>query len=290
MTCRSLPRPDHELPPLVAAFAARGIEASIECWDDDGVDWNRFDAAILRSTWNYVQSFERFVPWLDRIAGACRLVNDHATVRWNLHKGYLLELARRGAAIVPTEVLPAGAAADWPALFARWGDLVVKPAVSAGSFQTLRVPAGDVAAATSHRHANLGRDMLIQPLLASVVECGERNLVYFDGRFSHAVHKAARWKGDPEASGGTILPDADESRLAERVLDIVGEIGVPAPAYARVDVARGRDGAAVLMELELIEPSLFIERVPEAPDRLVQAVLASVARPRQAAGTKPSRS
>ena len=117
------------------------------------------------------------------------------------------------------------------------------------------------------------RDLLVQPLLASVVAHGESNLVHFGGRFSHAIHKGARWDGDLEQSRGLVEPAADELALAQRVLAEVDRRGFGPIASARVDLARGTDGRPLLMELEIVEPSLFLDRAPARAPMLVDAVL-----------------
>jgi hypothetical protein len=271
VTCRDLPRPDSELAPLAAAIAARGAIATIAAWDDPAVDWAGFDCAVLRSTWNYVRNFTAFTAWLAAVDRVTSLVNPIELIRWNIHKRYLLELAAEGIAVVPTELVEPGVMPAWERCFARWGDLVVKPAISAGSFGTIQVAAGDATAAARHRDSHAERAMLIQPLLHSVLTDGERNLVFIDGAFSHAVWKGARWSGQNEASGGPVTPERDEIELGRAVLAAVSRRG-PTPTYARVDIAR-LNGVSVLMELELIEPSLFLDRVPEAPGRLAEALL-----------------
>ena len=275
-TCLDMPRPDADLPILVEAFAARGARAEVVPWEDPRAEWGAFDAVVVRSTWNYVGRYRDFHAWIDRVAAATRLVNPRAALLWNLHKRYLAELAAAGIAVVPTEVVLHGTEPDWEALFARHGDLVVKPAVSAGSFATIRVRRGDVAAARAHREAHLERDLLVQPLLASVVSHGETNLVHFGGRFSHAVHQGARWDGDAEQSRGLVTPESDEIALAQAVLAHVESAGFGPLAYARVDMARGADGRPLLMELEIVEPSLFLDRAPGAADRLAEVVLGAV--------------
>ncbi|MEY4118385.1 MAG: hypothetical protein RLZZ116_1713 [Planctomycetota bacterium] len=274
VTCTEMPRPDGDLPLLERAFAALGATASIVCWDDAQVDWSAFDVALVRSTWNYVGRYREFHAWIERAGRATRLLNPRAALEWNLHKRYLAELARAGIAVVPTEVVLHGVDPDWQALFARFGDLVVKPAVSAGSFATIRVRAGDLALAQSHRAAHRERDLLVQPLLASVVAHGETNLVHLGGRFSHAIHKGARWDGDSEQSRGLVEAAADELALARAVLDHVDGLGFGPLAYARVDTARGADGKPLLMELEIVEPSLFLPAAPAAAGLLARAVVA----------------
>lgn len=275
-TCAVLPRPDTDLPILVEAFRAQGADASVERWDDAALAWDGFDAVVVRSTWDYVGRLDEFLSWVDRVDRATRLFNPAQLMRWNLHKRYLVEFAAAGVPVVSTRLLPAGREADWSALFEEFGDLVVKPAVSAGSFATIRVQRGDSAAARAHRAAHIGRDLLVQPLLESVVRHGESNLVHFGGAFSHAIHKGARWDGDGEQSRGLIEPDADEHALARAVLARVASDGRGSPAYARVDMARDLEGRPVLMELELVEPALFLDRAPERAARFVSAVLDGV--------------
>ena len=276
VTCSELPRPDTDLPLLERAFAARGAQASVVAWEDPAIRWESFDAALVRSTWNYVGRYREFHAWIDRADRATRLMNPRGALLWNLHKRYLTELAAAGIAVVPTELVLHGTEPDWAALFARFGDLVVKPAVSAGSFATIRVRAGDIATARAHRAAHLERDLLVQPLLASVVAHGETNLVHLGGRFSHAIHKGARWDGDSEQSRGLVDAAPDELALARAVLARVDAHGFGPLAYARVDTARGADGVPLLMELEIVEPSLFLPAAPDGAVLLAEAVLTAV--------------
>lgn len=268
-----LPRPDPDLPILRDCFARSGVSADVVLWHDASVDWSRFDAVLVRSTWDYVAKLDAFTQWIDRVERVTRLVNSAPTLRWNLDKRYLLELESRGVDIIPTALAAAGASVDWRALFALHGDLVLKPAVSAGSFATVRVACGDAPTAEAHLRAHPRRDFLVQPLLRSVVEHGETNLVCFGGRPSHAIRKGARWSGDVEQSRGLVPPTEAETALAARALAAVAAIGLGTPAYARVDCAAGPDGRPLLMELELLEPSLFLDRAPEAAAALVSHVV-----------------
>ncbi len=274
VTCDELPRPDADLPILAEACAARGVAADIVAWENPGVDWRAYDVTLVRSTWNYLARLDEFRAWIDRAATATRLVNAPAVLRWNLHKRYLVDLARAGIDVVPTALHAAGESIDWRMHFDRFGELVVKPAISAGSFATVRIARDDFAAVESHHLDHAERDLLVQPCLASVVAHGESNLVHFGGRFSHAIHKGARWSGDVEQSRGLIEPAADERALAERVLAHVGTLGLGTIAYARVDLARGADGRPLLMELEVLEPSLFLDRAPDRAGWLIDAALA----------------
>ncbi len=273
VTASTLPRPDPDLPLLAEAFGARGVDASVVVWDDPAVRWQDFGVVVVRSTWDYLEKLARFEAWIDSTARATRLVNAAPVLRWNIHKRYLLALADAGAPVVPTELVAAGSEPDWSALFARFGDLVLKPAVSAGSFATIRVSAGDAGTARAHLARHRDGDFLVQPLLRSVLETGESNLVCFDGAFSHAVRKGARWEGDPEQSRERIDPATDELAAANAVFAALSRLGLGVPAYARVDLARGPDGTPLLMEAELLEPALFLDRAPRAASMLVDRVM-----------------
>jgi glutathione synthase/RimK-type ligase-like ATP-grasp enzyme len=272
-----LPRPDEGLRPLRDAFLARGADAAICAWDDPSVRWTEFDVALLQSTWNYVRRLYDFLPWLERTAAETRLLNPLPTVRWNIHKRYLLALAEVGIPTVPTMLVPARGNVELGDAFARWGDLVLKPAISAGSFATVRVSRGDHAAARAHLEEHRERDMLVQPLLARVLREGERNLVHLGGALSHTVAKGARWSGQSEASRECVSAAADERDLAARTLAALASFGLEPPTYARVDLARDDAGRPLLMEVELIEPSLFLHRDRDAADRLARAVLHATA-------------
>jgi len=277
VTARELPRPDGDMPVLAAAATRRGWSCPAHIWDDAAVAWSEFDAVLVRSTWDYLGKIDAFRRWIGSTGARTVLVNPPQTLHWNLHKRYLLDLEAHGVPIVPTTLLGPGESHDWHEAFARHGELVLKPAESAGSFGTIRVGADDHDRAQSHRSEHADRDLLVQPFLPSVVDRGETNLVMIDGAFSHAVRKGARWSGQPEQSRGLVEPTAEELDIAHRVLDATNRLGHGVPAYARVDLAIGRCGQPLLMELELIEPSLFLDRAPSAADRLLDAVASRVA-------------
>jgi glutathione synthase/RimK-type ligase-like ATP-grasp enzyme len=276
-TARELPRPDGDLPVLAAAAAVRGWTCVAHAWDEADAAWSEHDVVLVRSTWDYVAKRPRFRRWIEATSHATVVVNAPGTLQWNLHKGYLLELEAHGVPIVPTALLAPGVAPDWDGVFSRHGELVLKPAESAGSFGTVRVRMGDHALALAHRAEHADRDLLVQPFLPSVIDRGETNLVMIHGAFSHAVRKGARWAGQPEQSRGLVEPTAEELDVAHHVLKVTHQLGHGVPAYARVDLAIGRCGRPLLMELELVEPSLFLDRAPSAADRLLDAVADRVA-------------
>lgn len=268
---------DEDFPPLCAALTARGIAFEVCDWDDPGVDWSRYRAALLRSTWDYIDRYREFSAWIDRVGAATQLLNSPEVVRWNTHKGYLLDLAAAGIAIVPTTLLrPASPvhlidAAEW----------VVKPAIGNGSRDARRFR-DNPEAARAHAQSLLdgGGDMLVQPYLSRVDEAGETALVYFGGRYSHAIRKGPLLTANGDATNGLFAPEAitvREPTVEERTLadQVIAAIPFPQPlTYARVDLLRDAAGDPVLLELELTEPSLFFAHAPGAAERLVDALLA----------------
>lgn len=266
---------DEDLPPLCTALAARGVDHEVVDWDDAGVDWRRYRAAILRSTWDYIDRFDEFSAWIDRVAGLTRLLNPPDVVRWNTHKGYLLELQGRGVPIVPTTLIRVAAAIELPAA----DELVVKPAIGAGSRGARRFR-DDLPAATAHARALLdeGRDVLAQPYLARVDQAGETALMYFGGLYSHAIRKGPLLAPNADATAALFAPEqivarepgSDERALAERVL---AALPFADPLlYARVDLLRGEDGAPLLLELELTEPSLFFAYAQGSVERYLDTL------------------
>jgi glutathione synthase/RimK-type ligase-like ATP-grasp enzyme len=272
VSCLSLPEPDPDAAPLSAALTEAGIAAEVLAWDAPGVDWSRARLTLLRSSWNYPRRPEAFLAWAEAAARVSELWNPLHVVRWNVHKSYLLELENRGVPIAPTVFLPRGSTATLADVSAArgWGEVVVKPAVSAASFRTMRVDARGMEAGEGHLRALVAeRDVLIQQYLPSVEGYGERALIWIDGELTHAVRKSPRFLGEDEmVSERAVEISAAEADLARRVVDAVdGPI-----LYGRVDVAPGPENHPVLMELELIEPSLFFPQCGRALDRFVAAV------------------
>ncbi|HEX8802866.1 MAG TPA: hypothetical protein VF743_01695 [Acidimicrobiales bacterium] len=279
---------DDDLPLLVDALEAAGAAPRVVCWDEPGSDDGLagVDAAVLRSTWDYIDRVGEFLAWVDRAGRATRLANDPALVRWNASKRYLADLAAAGLPVVaswwPADH-PAGAGDGVdPAALPPWDDLVVKPSVSAGSRRTGRYrgdPAG--AAAFAGRLRAAGVDVLVQPYVASVDADGEIGLLVFGGRVSHAVRKHAVLEaGRPPVDGYELAvaqrvePVAPPPGSDALVADVLAALpGREAPLYARVDVVAGDDGP-LLLEVELIEPALFVDRAPGAADRYAAAVVA----------------
>ena len=276
-TCRPLPEPDVDEDLLLRALAERGVAARMAAWHDPAERWDDPVPTVVRSTWDYIHHLEAFRAWIRRTAAAAPLWNPADVMLGNLHKGYLVELASRAVPVVPTGLQRRGDPGPLSGLAAArgWDRVVVKPAVGAGSHETHLVDdaPGGAADALFARLVQL-QDMLVQPYLGSVEGHGERALVFIDGEFTHAVRKSPRFVGGVEQVSASLPISAAERAVGEAAL-------APFRAtllYGRVDVAPGPDGRPVVMELELVEPSLFLLQEPRALARLADSITARLAR------------
>ena len=272
-SCQTLPEPDPDEAPLLAALRARGVQAATLAWDDPESDFGAAALTLLRATWNYPEQPERFLAWIASVSAHSALWNPAAVVRWNHHKRYLLDLAAHGVPIVPTELVARGAAESLAAICARrgFGEVVIKPAIGAGSASTRRFDAAERGAGEAHLRTLAARgDVLVQPYLSAVQGRGERSLIWIDGEVTHAVRKAARFAGDAERVDPASDVSAEERALAHAALTAVS----PTPFYARVDLIEDERGAPRVMELELIEPSLYFAHGPRGLERFVEGALA----------------
>jgi glutathione synthase/RimK-type ligase-like ATP-grasp enzyme len=275
-TAGHLPELDQDDTPLADALRRRGLDVRLAVWDDPEVDWSDAGIVVIRSTWDHTGRRDDFVAWAERVAGVTRLENPADVIRWNTHKGYLIELEERGAPVVPTAWLGQGDRVDLGELLDSrgWKRAVVKPAVDAGSRGLRRVDRDDLAGGQEHLEALLsGADVMIQPYLEAIETAGEFSMVFIDGAFSHAVRKrpaAGEFRIQVEY-GGRYVPEepAEEARdLAAWILGATGHEFL----YARVDLVPDEVGTLQLAELEVTEPSLYLTHVPEAADRLAAAI------------------
>jgi hypothetical protein len=272
VSCRNLPEPDVDEELLNVALAGAGIDAAVQAWDDPAVDWSAARMTVLRSCWNYPLQARAFTAWAEAVAAVSELWNPLPVVRWNLHKSYLLELERNDVPVTPTELVPTGSDRRLESILAErgWEVAVVKPAVSGGSYKTMRADADTLEAGERHlRELATERDVLVQRYLSSVERHGERALVWIDGELTHAVRKSPRFSGEDES----VSERAVEISPAEAALAVRALATVEGPLlYARVDAAPGPDGEPVVMELELLEPSLFFCQSPAALERFVAGI------------------
>ncbi len=257
------------------ALVARGASVRAAVWDDPSVDWAASTLTICRSLWDYFHKVRAFEAWLERVKNQTRLINSAQTIRWNMHKGYLLDLQTRGIQTVPTFFGKTGSTVDVVAVCNAqgWTDVVIKPAISGSSVGARRLNREQFAReAQAHIDDLLTRgDVMIQPYLAAVETERERSCIFIGGTFTHAILKApfnAGAAGNVETREFRANLSRTEFDFVHRVLDVLDE----APAYARVDFVPTESGPQ-LMELELIEPSLFFEFDPKAAETFADVLI-----------------
>ena len=278
-TCAALPDLDEDGPELIAALARAGIEGCAAVWDDPTVDWTQFAAVIIRSTWDYVPRRDTFVAWASSLPVPVH--NAARLLAWSSEKTYLRELAAAGVPTVPTLWSPVEVPDDGRA----W---VVKPVVGAGAEEAAAYRPDQRAEAAAHlrRLAVAGKASMAQPFLARLVEDGETALLHFGGTFSHAVRKGAIltpgegvferaivgvW--DPREVLTATTPTDAQLDLARTALAALPAASAT-PLYARVDVVPLDDGTPAVIELELVEPSLFLRLGAGSVDRFAAAIAA----------------
>jgi glutathione synthase/RimK-type ligase-like ATP-grasp enzyme len=286
LRCRRLPRfVTWEIPDvdalftddrlLIAALEALGVDAESVVWADADVDWNDFDAAVIRSTWDYVDETAAFLDRLDDIeASSCTLFNSAEVARWNADKGYLLDLERWGVPIVPALRASAANIAEVLEAVARqgWRELVLKPVVGAGAMEVRRCSADDLPRVLGSLQP--AHELIVQLLAPAVLGEGEWSVVFVDGVRSHVLRKTPA-PGDFRAHGiygGSVvddrLPAADlpevDAMLARIPFDLL---------YTRVDLIRV-GGRLSVLELEAIEPMLYLDRSKGSADGLARAIAA----------------
>lgn len=282
-TCRELPELDPDDQPLIEYFAQAGIEATPVIWSDPNVDWSAYDRIIIRNTWDYTDYLDRFLTWVKSLSG--KLLNSPEIINWNTNKTYLRDLHDLDIPVIPTQFVTQPQD-TWS--IPNSGDFVVKPSISAGSRDTLRL-ASDSADSAQRAQELInqilaaGKSAMIQPYLDVVDSDGETALLYIGGHYSHAIRKGPLLHRDIEVEHVHGLyvqeditprePRPDQRELADRVLALV-TARFEVPLYARVDLIDDSLGLPHVLEVELVEPSLFFGTHPASYDRIItQAVL-----------------
>lgn len=259
------------------ALEAAGADVQPIAWGEP-FDASEFDLVLPLVAWGYHKHFDRWLGVLDRLEEqGARVQNSVPLLRWNSDKRYLAELYERGIPVVPTEVADPLDQASLDRIREHFGcfELVVKPPVSASAYLTFRIGEGDPIPESVR-----GRRMMVQPWLESITGTGEWSLLFFGGRLSHALSKvpvAGDFRVQPEHGG--IIDTCEAPEGAEGVA-LAALSAAPTPAaYARVDLVIGNCGTLQVMELELIEPALWLDRSPEAPALFASAILKAAERP-----------
>lgn len=278
-TCESIPNLTEDDRELISPLAEQGIEVRGAVWSDRDVDWSSADGVVIRSCWDYHLRLEEFLAWIARLENSgVQVWNAPATLRWNSNKAYLRDLEQEGIAIVPTL---------WPETTVDlaekmrelgWNKAVVKPRISATAYRTQLVDADD-----THQGQRLldellrGPGVMVQHFMESVTNHGEWSVIFFNGKFSHAVIKRPK-AGDFRVQhdfGGSETAAKPPAFVIEAALEAIETID-PTPLYARVDGVE-HDGRFSLMELELLEPALFLKSGAGSAARFAEALTARLA-------------
>jgi glutathione synthase/RimK-type ligase-like ATP-grasp enzyme len=269
-TSAALPAIQSDDARLASTLEQLGITPVSCIWNDPTVDWSAFDAVLIRTIWDYFKHHAAFIAWLDRLDQlGIATINDSRVLSWNSDKRYLIELAAQGVATIPSRVADAaglnGVLMSMPAQ-----PVVIKPTISGGAWHTLRGQSDDPAFAAAITQLPSDMDFLVQPFVPEIVSEGEWSLLYFGGEFSHAVIKrpaAGDYRVQSEHGGSVepIQPDAATLAAATKALAAVTALGYGELAYARVDGVISA-GQLRIMELELIEPFLFLAEQPRSAE------------------------
>lgn len=263
---------EHAIEPLTE----RGWQVSTVSWRQTNIPWSDFDLVIIRSTWDYWNDVPTFLDTLERINRETKLANRLDLVRWNLVKTYMRDLEKRGIGIVPTlwaRSLEADSFAKYQKELGT-DEIVVKPVVGANGDDAFRVSQGDPLERLQSIAARFfNRDCMIQPFMPNIISEGEYSLFFFSGQYSHAILKtpAESEFRSQEEHGGEIRSIVPQDKLLKRARQAMDTLS-PAPLYARIDFIRNDADDFLVMELELIEPSLYLRMDAQAPGRFAAAI------------------
>jgi glutathione synthase/RimK-type ligase-like ATP-grasp enzyme len=264
---------------LQSALARQGVSSVRIDWASPDVDWSQFRCVVFRTTWDYFERRHEFTAWLKRIRLQTRLCNDSALIDWNMDKHYLADLHAKGVPVVPSKFIECGSVISLHDLLEEsgWDEAIVKPCVSGAARHTYRINRESATALEPVvRQLLVDESLILQPFQQSVLRDGEVTLMLFGSCYSHAVRKIPK-AGDfrvQDDHGGTVHPyepSNAEVEFAHRALVACQ----PAPAYGRVDLIRDNDGNLAIMELELIEPELWLRNHPPAATAFANAIVQS---------------
>lgn len=264
---------------LKEALEQKGLKAHRTYWDNPDFDWTRTRYAIFRTTWDYFDRIEEFMPWLEKTAELTQFINPISLLKWNMDKHYLRDLQQNGIEIPDTIFIEKGEKRALSEISKDkiWTEFILKPAISGAARHTYRFSKEEIGKyETIFTSLIANESMLLQEFQKNILTKGEIALMLFGGRFSHAVLKLAK-AGDfrvQDDFGGTVhdyTPTEQEIALAEKVITSIS----PLPAYARVDIFWDNHDKAVLSELEMIEPELWFRKSENAANMLASHIFKS---------------
>lgn len=268
VTCQNIPEVDVDEDLVLQAVKDSALDVSLVAWDDHAVNWSSYDAAVIRSTWNYPEFPYKFRAWVELVSTKTKLFNSANIVLPNIHKSYLLKMSDAGVPIVPT-ILPRNFSETVAWLTEnKYDRFVLKPSIGAGSWMTDFFNIDEMDRAEQFfLEIQAESEPMCQPFMESVRNGGERSLIYIDGQFTHKIIKQPRFVGQEESVSDGLPVELHEAQIGNLVLNTLPE----KPLYARVDLIE-ENGDLLLSELELIEPSLFFRQNPAAIDNLIAGI------------------
>lgn len=263
---------------LLSFLKGKGLRITEETWSDPNIDWSVYEYAIIKTTWDYIDKFEEWNTWLNKIEQLeIKLLNPVAVVKWNSDKHYLHDIDKAGLVVTPTRYCEQNTKPQLTDFFKTFNksELVIKPTVSGGSKNTFRFNAENVAEIQVQIHELLKEEaFMLQPYLEEIVTDGEWSFLFFNGNYSHSLLKKAK-SGDFRVQhylGGTIHPQNPTEQQIATAKQYVDQFAKSC-LYARVDGVMV-NGKFNLMELELIDPFLFLFTNPSSYENYDQALTA----------------
>jgi glutathione synthase/RimK-type ligase-like ATP-grasp enzyme len=245
---------------LQKALESRNVTVKAQVWDDDSVDWTAAGTCVVRSTWDYHKKFDKFCRWLQYLGTVAKVFNDPVLMQWNARKTYLKELSEAGLPVIPTKFVSKQFRPRISATLREtgWKEAVLKPTVGLATSGVKKIDQSRASLDASE-------------FLPSVHYYGERALIFIDGQYSHCVRKSAfqALTVAGEAGETAVLASEEEINVAASIIAHLSSV----PLYARVDLVRDNEDKPLLLELELIEPSLFLGTKPEAADAMAEALI-----------------
>lgn len=277
VTCEEIPALIPTEQPVIPALIERGCQAQAVVWTDSSVQWNTFDLVVMRNVWDYFMKYEAFMAWLEKLqTQGIKVSNPIEVIKANSHKFYLENLRSQGIPIVPTVFARQNSSVDLQTTFNQqhWQEGIVKPAVSAGAYKTYKIDQAEAKEYQTKVDDLLqNRDILIQEFLPEIQTDGEWSLLFFNGKYSHAVRKVPKNQDFRVQSefGGQTLAETPAAFIIEQAQKIIDLYDQPL-LYVRVDGVVAK-GSFLLMELELIEPELFLDQHSHAVSRFAEAII-----------------
>ena len=253
---------------LVEPLSKLHIKAKGVPWDDNTIDWKQFDLVVLRSCWNYHYNIEKFLSWLEKLEkNNVKVLNSPSIVKWNLNKKYLLDLQKKQIPIIPTIIVDKQNISNIDSLVPNsWSSTVIKPTIGASAFEIMRMERNKLKESITEINTKIsGNEFIVQPLMKEISQ-GEYSFIYIGNILGHVILKIPM-SGDYRTNykyGGKEILVQPTQELVKQVGDIMQKVNLPT-LYTRVD-GIVVDGIFSVMELELIEPYLFLKEHPSTAE------------------------